>query len=79
MVDVRESWYDKFYRIPQKGDNMGVETLIIQGLASAFKSLVISEATDLVADQVKNAVKDHLDEDQQKLLTTIIEKTSSRL
>ena len=56
-----------------------MEALIIQGLASAFKSLVISEATDLMADQVKNAVKDHLDEEQQKLLTTIIEKTSSRL
>ena len=79
MQDVRENWYNRFYRIPTEGDNMGVETLIIQGLASAFKSLVISEATDLVADQVKNAVKDHLDEDQQKLLTAIIEKTSSRL
>ena len=79
MIDAKKGWYNLFYRIPPQGDNMGVETLIIQGLASAFKSLVISEATDLVADQVKNAVKDHLDEDQQKLLTAIIEKTSSRL
>jgi hypothetical protein len=58
---------------------MGLETLVIQGLTQVIKNLVISEATDLTADLVKNAVKDNLDDDQQELLKSIVNSVGSKL
>jgi|TARA_Y100000310_G_scaffold251100_1_gene257515 hypothetical protein len=58
---------------------MGLETLVIQGLTQVIKNLVISEATDLTADLVKNAVKDSLDDDQQELLKSIVNSVGSKL
>ena len=58
---------------------MGLETLVIQGLTQVIKNLVISEATDLTADLVKNAVKDNLDDDQQELLKSIVKSVGSKL
>ena len=56
-----------------------LEILVIQGLTQVIKNLVVSEATDLTADLVKNAVKDNLDDDQQKLLKSIVESVGSKL
>ena len=58
---------------------MGLETLVIQWLTQVIKNLVISEATDLTADLVKNAVKDNLDDDQQELLKSIVNSVGSKL
>jgi hypothetical protein len=58
---------------------MGLETLVIQGLTQVIKNLVVSEATDLTADLVKNAVKDNLDDDQQELLKSIVNSVGSKL
>ena len=58
---------------------MGLETLVIQGLTQVIKNLVVSEATDLTADLVKNAVKDNLDDDQQDLLKSIVQSVGTKL
>lgn len=56
-----------------------IETLIISGLTQVIKNLVISEATDLTSDLVKKAVNAELDDDQKKLLKSIIEKAGTKL
>ena len=56
-----------------------IHALVIQGLTQVIKELVISTATDLTKDLVKDAVKKNLDDDQQILLKQLVKEAGTKL